>query len=65
MPTDNNVGNFPKKDRLITVRVRDGEYDFGAGRATFTAVEGGETLSFPVDAIEDIKSVEPRDETAQ
>ncbi|WP_296711356.1 hypothetical protein [Rhodoblastus sp.] len=53
------------KDRLITIRVRSGEYDFGADRATFTVVEGGETLSVPIDAIEDIKSVEPRDETAQ
>jgi hypothetical protein len=65
MPKNNNVGNFPMKDRLITIRVRSGEYDFGADRATFTVVEGGETLSVPIDAIEDIKSVEPRDETAQ
>lgn len=59
------IGKSPTKDGLITIRVRHGEYDFGVGRATFTVVEGGKTLSFPIDAIEDIKGVEPRDETPQ
>jgi hypothetical protein len=56
------IGKSPTKDRLVTIRVRSGEYDFKAGRATFTVVDGGETISFPIDAIEDIKSAQLIDE---
>jgi hypothetical protein len=56
MLIENNteIGKFPTKDRLITLRVRSGEYDSEADRATFTVVEGSEMLSVSIDAIEDI-----------